>query len=162
MCFIPSQGSPMRPRWGRRATSAHKWHSRGAGGCSIDVGQSSPAVVVIAVNVQDLLALNAEDTGKDAFGQACAQHNDIVFFGDLIHVLLRFWSGDGDEWWLQRRWDVSVKSTERGEVGLAIFSLKLWSGRGRRARGRGKREALPTFVTLDASIAAGFDGKMGD
>lgn len=47
----------------------------------------APAVVVVAVNVQDLLSLDTEHTREDAFGQSCAQHNDIVLRGNLIgHV----------------------------------------------------------------------------
>lgn len=44
----------------------------------------APAIVVVAVNVQDLLPLDTEHTGQDALRQPSAQHDDIVFRGDLV------------------------------------------------------------------------------
>lgn len=34
-------------------------------------------VVVVAIHVKDLLALDGEQTGEDTFGQASTEHNDL-------------------------------------------------------------------------------------
>jgi hypothetical protein len=44
----------------------------------------APAIVVVAVDVEDLLPLDAKYTRENALGQSCAQHNDIVLRGNLV------------------------------------------------------------------------------
>lgn len=46
---------------------------------------SLPAVVIVAIDVEDLLSLYAEHTGQDALGQAGAQDDDIVLLCDVVH-----------------------------------------------------------------------------
>ena len=43
------------------------------------------AVMIIAIDVENLLALYAEHAGQDTLGQAGAQNDDIVLLCDLIH-----------------------------------------------------------------------------
>ena len=43
------------------------------------------AVVVVAVHVQHFFAFDAHDAAEDAFGQAGAEDDDVVFRGDFVH-----------------------------------------------------------------------------
>jgi hypothetical protein len=42
--------------------------------------------MVIAIDVQDLLAFDAEDTGQNTFCEACAENDHIVLGGYLVHI----------------------------------------------------------------------------
>ncbi len=83
--------------------------------------QSLPAIVIVAIDVQNLLPLDAENTREDTLGQACAQHNDIVLLGDLVHGGCRWREGDGT-------WKLGVGRGRRLVVGRGARSAGLRRG----------------------------------
>ncbi|KAL1835812.1 hypothetical protein VTJ49DRAFT_6033 [Mycothermus thermophilus] len=84
--------------------------------------QHSPAIVIVAVDVQHLLSLDTEHTRQDTLGQTCAQHNDVVLGGDLV--------GHGGGYGVVRRESGRAEEVQQGMDG---------GGERRRRDAKGKR-----------------------